>query len=53
MDLHLQIYPKKFIFLYGLIDNLCHEIVYHKHDKLNYEIMTNIVIDEIVYMLKK
>ena len=37
----------------GLIDNLCHEIVYHKHDKLNYEAMTNIVIDEIVYMLKK
>ena len=37
----------------GLIDNLCHEIVYHKHDKLNYEAMTDIVIDEIVYMLKK
>jgi len=29
----------------GLIDNLCHEITYHKHDNMNYEIMTNLVID--------
>ena len=31
----------------GLIDNLCHEIVYHKHDELNYEVMTNICIKTI------
>lgn len=37
----------------GLIDNLCHEIVYHKHDSLDYNVMTDIVIDEIVYMLTK
>lgn len=52
MDLHLQIYPKKFIFLYGLIDNLCHEIVYHKHEKLNYEVMTDICIDLILDIFK-
>ena len=35
----------------GLIDNLCHEIVYHKHKELNYEIMTNIVVSQIVNIL--
>ena len=37
----------------GLIDNLCHEIVYHKHDGLDYDVMTNIVITEIVTILTK
>ena len=37
----------------GLIDNLCHEIVYHKHNELNYEIMTDIVVKEIVNILMK
>ena len=37
----------------GLIDNLCHEIVYHKHEQLDYNIMTDIVIDEIVNILTK
>ena len=36
----------------GLIDNICHEIVYHKHKNINYDIMTDIVIDEIVHILK-
>lgn len=28
----------------GLIDNLCHEIVYHKHDSMNYDVMIDLVI---------
>ena len=32
----------------NLIDSLCHEIVYHKHSQLNYDIMTNICINTIV-----
>ena len=28
-----------------LIDDLCHEIVYHKHENLNYDSMIDIVID--------
>lgn len=32
----------------GLIDNLCHEIVYHKHSELNYDVMTNICAETIV-----
>lgn len=35
----------------GLIDNLCHEIVYHKHSELNYNVMTNICIETIVKLL--
>jgi len=37
----------------GIIDNLCHEIVYHKHKELNYDIMTDIVIDNIITILTK
>ena len=31
----------------GLIDNLCHEVIYHKHDGMNYDAMTDIVIKSI------
>ena len=37
----------------GLIVNLCHEIVYHKHNELNYEIMTNICVSSIVDIFNK
>ena len=37
----------------GLIDNLCHEIVYHKHSNLDYNVMINICIYNIVNMLRK
>jgi AcrR family transcriptional regulator len=36
----------------GLIDNLCHEIVYHKHEKFDYNIMKDEVINIIVNILK-
>lgn len=31
-----------------LIDDLCHEIVYHKHKDLDYAVMINLVIDNIL-----
>lgn len=37
----------------GLIDNLCHEIVYHRHEKLNYEVMMDICISAIIDILNK
>ena len=37
----------------GLVDNLCHEIVYHKHKEIDYDIMTDIVINEVVNILKQ
>lgn len=36
----------------GMIDNLCHEIVYHKHSELDYDSMKKIVIDSILALLK-
>lgn len=35
----------------NLIDDLCHEIVYHKHEILNYNVMIDLVIDTIVNLL--
>jgi hypothetical protein len=36
----------------GLIDNLCHEIVYHKHENFDYNKMKEEVINIIVNILK-
>ena len=36
----------------GMIDNLCHEVTYHKHKEMNYEIMTDIVIENIKIIFK-
>jgi len=35
----------------GIVDNLCHEIVYHKHEEINYDIMTDVVVKTIVDIL--
>ena len=37
----------------GMIDNLCHEIVYHKHKELDYNKMIDIVVNSITNMLTK
>ena len=36
----------------GLIDNLCHEVTYHKHESMDYTAMQNIVIDCIDNLFK-
>lgn len=36
----------------GIIDNLCHEIIYHKHEQMNYEVMTDLVINNIKELFK-
>lgn len=36
----------------GIIDNLCHEIIYHRHSQMDYDVMTDIVIDTIKSMFK-
>jgi len=36
----------------GMVDNLCHEVVYHKHKELNYEVMTDLAIENIINLLK-
>ena len=32
----------------NLIDDLCHEIIYHKHNDMNYSEMKNLIIDTII-----
>ena len=46
-----DLYEKVHIMM-GLIDNLCHEIIYHKHDDMNYDIMTRLVIINIKELFK-
>jgi len=46
-----NLYEKVHIMI-GLIDNLCHEVTYHKHNDMNYDIMTNLVIDNIKNLFK-
>ena len=36
----------------GIMDNLCHEIVYHKHENLDYNKMKKYVVDIIVDIIK-
>ena len=36
----------------GLIDNLCHEVTYHKHSDMNYDVMTTLVIENIKTLFK-
>jgi len=38
--------------IYGMIDNYCHEVIYHKHKRLNYDTMKSILIDTIINILK-
>lgn len=46
-----NLYEKVHIML-GLIDNLCHEVIYHKHNNMNYDIMTDLIIDNIKNLFK-
>ena len=46
-----DLYEKVHIMM-GLIDNLCHEIIYHKHNDMNYDVMTNLVTENIKNLFK-
>jgi hypothetical protein len=45
-----DIYEKCHIII-GWIDNLCHELAYHKHQELNYKRMTDMVVNSIIHLL--
>lgn len=38
--------------IYGMIDNLCHEIIYHNHNEMDYDIMKKEVINIAVNIIK-
>ena len=46
-----NLYEKVHIMI-GLIDNLCHEVIYHKHNDMDYDIMTSLVINNIKSLFK-
>ena len=46
-----DIYEKSHLII-GWIDNLCHELAFHKHEDLNYSHMIDIVVESIVQILK-
>lgn len=37
----------------GMIDNLCHEVIYHKHSNMNYKVMAKLVIENIKNMFNE
>lgn len=37
----------------GMVENLCHEVIYHKHKDMDYEVMTDLVINNIKELFKK
>lgn len=43
--------PEKVHITLGLIDNLCHEIIYHKHQNMNYDKMVEIVVNTIINLI--
>lgn len=44
---------EKIHIIIAILDNLCHEIVYHKHEEINYDIMINEVVSIISNIIKK
>lgn len=46
---HLE---EKIHIIIGIVDNYCHEVVYHKHSELNYNVMNSLVIEIIENLLK-
>lgn len=51
-NIYLQNPKEKVHILWGIIDNFCHEVVYHKHSKINYTIMQDEVISIIMNIIK-
>ena len=51
-NIYLQNPREKVHILWNIVDNFCHEVVYHKHSKINYDIMQDEVISIIMNILK-
>ena len=49
----LSNYFEKIHIMLNVIDNYCHEIVYHKHREVHYDIMKKEIINIIKYILKE
>ncbi len=47
----IQNVTEKVHIIIGLVDNFCHEVVYHNHKDMNYNIMKNEIIKAIIFIL--
>ena len=52
-DMNIKNVEEKVHIIMGLVDNYCHEVDYHHHQKLNYDIMREEVLDTILFILNK
>lgn len=50
--IHIKNAYEKIHIIVGIVDNLCHETVYHKHKELDYHAMQSYVIDLIIKTLQ-
>ncbi len=50
-DIQTDNIKEKAHLIISMIDNLCHEVVYHKHKDMNYDIMKEIVVKSIINLL--
>lgn len=50
---NLNISKENIHIVHGIIDNYCHEVVYHKHEELDYNLMKEKVVDIVYYLLSK
>ena len=51
-NIHLENPREKVHIIIGIVENYCHEVVYHKHSCMNYDIMKQEVIKMIITLLK-
>ena len=47
-----NIYEKAHL-IHSWIDNLCHEVVYHKHENINPEVLIDYVVDAIINLINE
>ena len=52
-DFKIKNLTEKVHIIIGIVENFCHEVVYHNHKNMNYEEMKKDVIGTIKYLLQK
>ncbi len=51
-NVNIEFLKEKVHIVIGIVDNFCHEVVYHKHKEIDYTIMEKQVVSIIVNILK-
>lgn len=50
-DFKINNIVEKVHIIIGLVDNFCHEVVYHNHDNMNYKAMKEEIVKTVIYIL--